>query len=280
MVVTSRAVNGLTAWNRGAGVIASDRHGIVAAFGQKAVVSATSRLTAFASLSERDYELLAQLASGRRSVGKGEVICHEGDKLDGLFLLIQGWVASSITFADGSEQLLDVHLPGDFLGTPDLAVSSRLQSIVALTPVELVVVPQQMVGLLFERSPRLAAILFLVSQEERVRLMDRLASVGATDAVPRLASLLLHIHSRLTQSEPSTGDSFTLPLSQMQVASLVGLSQAHLNRTLQTLRRSAALTWTRQSVTILDRSALQEMSGLPQRSLDRNANWLPSRDAK
>ena len=239
------------------------------------LASAVSRFTAFAQLTANDFEDLAKLASGRRSVRRGEFICREGEDFGGLVLLLTGWVASSITFANGARQLLNVHLPGDMLGTADLALGRCSQSIMAITPVELGLLSRHELGHLFEKNPRLAALLFLISQEERIVLMDRLAAIGATEAPSRLATMLLHVHARLVRSNPETGYSFDIPLSQENLAELIGVSTTHLNRTLRLLRQQKLVEWKPGRVTILDQTGLIELSGLPPRLLDRDASWLP-----
>ena len=259
---------------RGSGV--ADRPlRIVAEFGEDVLASIISRFTAFSELTEGDLENLAKLAKGRRSLKRGETISQQGEPSPGLFLVLQGWVASMSTFASGATQLVNIYLAGDMLGTTDLALLRCAQSAVALTPVELGVISRQELGLLFEHNPRLAALLFLISQEERVTLMDRLAAIGATKAPNSLASLLVHLHTRVTRSEPDRTNSFTMPLTQDQVAALIGVTPVHLNRTLQQLRQHGLVEWTRNRVTILDQPGLVAMSGLPKRELDRDAEWLP-----
>jgi CRP-like cAMP-binding protein len=255
--------------------VPTDHLGIVAEFGERIMASIVSRFTAFSPLTPTDLEHLAKLAKGRRSLARGENISRQGEPSPGLFLVLRGWVASSATFANGATQLVNIYMTGDMVGTTDLALRRCAQSAVALTPVELSVISRQEVGLLFEHSPRLAALLFLISQEERVTLMDRLAAVGATRAPNSLASLLLHLHTRVMRSDPDPSGSFTMPLSQDQVAALIGVSPVHLNRTLQQLRQQGLVDWTRHRVTILNQPGLIAMSGLPKRELDLDAAWLP-----
>ena len=253
----------------------TDRYGIVAEFGDEVLAGIVSRFTAFSELTATDFEDLARLTTGRRSLSRGQAISHQGEPSPGLFLVLQGWVASMSTFANGATQLVNIYLTGDMLGTADLALLRCAQSAVALTPVELGIISRREVGLLFERNPRLAALLFLISQEERITLMDRLAAVGATKAPNSLASLLIHFHTRVRRSEPGQTGSFVVPLKQDQIAALIGVTPVHLNRTLQQLRQRGLVEWTRNRVTILDYPGLIAMSGLPERELDRDAEWLP-----
>lgn len=215
------------------------------------------------------------LAEGHREIARGEHIAREGDAPSGIYLLIAGWTASSMGFANGRRQLIKVHLPGDLLGLPSLALSRAADTIVALTDGVIACIPPARIGRLFERSPRLAALLFLISQEERVVLMDRLASLGATGAINRLAALMLEIHARVRRSQPQTGATFDFPLLQSDVADIIGVTANHLNRTTQRLRADGVITWQRQHVTIHDAAALERLAELPRRKLDGQLDWLP-----
>ena len=52
-------------------------------------------------------------------------------------------------------------------------------------------------------------------------------------------------------------DSFTLPLTQIELGDALGLSAVHVNRVLQELRGEGLLTWQNQTVHILDWPRLQ-----------------------
>lgn len=257
----------------------NDRLGIVAEFGEQVMASIISRFTAFSPLTPDDLEDLARLATGRRSLKRGEAISRQGEPSPGLFLVLRGWVASSAIFANGATQLVNIYLTGDMVGTTDLALRRCAQSAVALTPVELSVISRHEVGLLFERSPRLAALLFMISQEERVMLMDRLASIGSTKAASRLAALLLQVHARVVRAQPGTGDAFDFPLLQSDVADMIGVTAVHLNRTAQALRAAKLLTWKRQRITIHDFPAMIRLAELPRRVVDSDPSWLPRETA-
>jgi len=161
------------------------------------------------------------------------------------------------------------------LGMPSLSLRESADTIVALTDVDVGLVPREELGHLFESNARLAALLFLISQEERVATMDRLASIGATEAPRRLAALLLHIRARVLRSDPDVGTTFDMPLSQDDVAALIGVTPAHLSRTLHYFRENELIVWTRHRVEILKVAAMQAIAGLPGRVLDQDPDWLP-----
>lgn len=237
---------------------------------------ATARFSAFAQISEHGLNELKALAGPMRYLREGEFLRHEGDPDPKMYLLCSGWTASSIVVAGGSRQMVKVHMPGDLLGLPSLALASAADSVSALTPAAVITVERSAIGHLFEINPRLAGLLFLISQEERVMLMDRLASVGRTDAVGRIAALILQLHDQVLRNDPDAGDTFHAPLKQSDLADLAGLTKVHVNRTLQKLRADKIVRWANKSVTILDGAALKRLAGLPARTLATDLSWLPA----
>lgn len=238
-------------------------------------IPATSRLSAFAHLTEDEFALLKSLAAPPRALKRGAHVLDEGEETCTCYLLLDGWAASTITMVDGARQMIKVYLPGDMLALPGLALARAPDTIVALTPVLISSVPMSGLGRLFESAPRLAALLFLVSQEERVALMDRLASLGRSNALERLATLLLQIRDRLRLNNTGVPDIFDLPLRQRDLADLTGVTTVHLNRMLQQLGERGIALWNRRTVEILDIAAMRELSGLPPRTISADQSWLP-----
>lgn len=239
---------------------------------------AIARLRAFATLDESDFQQLVALAGPSRIIDRGEYLRHEGDSPPGLYLLIKGWMASTLTFNDGARQMLKVNLPGDMLGAPSLAFSAATDSLLALSEAEVKPVPLRMFGDIFRHSAKLASLIFLVSLEERVMIMDRLASIGRTHTAERVAALMLHLHDRLIRTDPTIGTEFDVHLTQHDVADLVGVTTVHVNRTLQKLRTQRVLDWRYGRVKIMNREALVELAGLPPRHLSDDVSWLPIND--
>ena len=236
----------------------------------------TVRLSAFGELTASELAALAGNGGAKREISKGETLWNEGDRLPGIYLLLDGWTASTISFGDGGRQFIKAHMPGDMLGFPDLALENAAETMTALTQASVIHLPLKSLRDLFENHPRIAAMLFLVSQEERVHLIDRLAAVARTSTIARVAAMIIQLHTRVLRSMPNAGDSFYLPLRQNDLADLVGVSTVHINRTLKQLDEMAILKWSRQRITIMNRDALQKCAGLPIRRLSHDQTWLPT----
>ena len=54
--------------------------------------------------------------------------------------------------------------------------------------------------------------------------------------------------------------SFHFPLTQVELADVLGISVVHLNKTLQVLRKEGLLSWINHTITILDWPQLQALA--------------------
>lgn len=223
---------------------------------------ALSRLESFAPLGEHEIVDLEQLADEPRFVPKGHVIRSENDAPDILFLVVEGWVAQAISLPDGSRQLVGLSLAGDMLGLPTLAVCEPIDHVVALT--EVVVCPIAAVRLtdLLARRPRLAALLFLISQEERMLALERLALIGRAPALSRLAALFVRMEERLGLFDEDFGHGLPMPLTQEQMGDMIGVSAVHVNSLIKTLRHSGIAEIERRMLVVRDRTALLDLAGI------------------
>lgn len=234
----------------------------------------TARLASFAGLDEAEIAQLAAMAGPVRMFKRGELIRGEAEVTTHLHLLVEGWAASAITLANGCRQLTMVSLPGDMLGLPSLAVLEPIDGVVALSTAVVVDIPIANFARLFTQSPRLAALVFLVSQEERVFAMERLALLGQAKAPARLAALLLRLSERIAQLEGETTNRFPLPLTQQDIGDLIGVSSVHTNTLIKELRAARIATVAGRHLEIHDRAALVSAAGVT-RWRQSAPTWLP-----
>ena len=235
--------------------------------------SGYARFASFASVERRDLESFDALTGPLRVVSRGGFLCHEGQPASELYRLKAGWLCCSISTRDGARQITKIHLPGDLVGTPSMASDVSVETVRALTAAEVEVIPLEAFGRAFRDHPRLAALLFLWSQEERVRLMHQMTLIGRHAASRRVAAFMLSIYQRVLLSAPDTGLSFELPLIQQDIADATGMSIVHANRSLRKLRDAGLLTFQEGMVTIDNLAGLKEFSGMPALS-PRSTTWI------
>lgn len=237
---------------------------------------ALRRLSEFLTPTPLELAALNEAKLDRRDYRRNQTICRLGEPVKEVYFVADGWVGGSVEVNFGRKQLSKLYLPGDLAGLPNIAMANAGEALFALTKVTLHVVPLPRLTQLFECSPRLGLMLFVMSQQERVMLMDQLAIVGQSSAIQRVAALLIHVYRRLAVISPCAGNLIEWPLSQQRVAQGAGLSAIHVNRTFRELARRGLIEREGKRIRLRDVEALSELAGLPERDWVKNARWLTS----
>lgn len=135
---------------------------------------------------------------------------------------------------------------------PSIACELAADTIRAATDAVVEVLLLNVFAQAFHEHPRLAAMLFIWAQEERVHLMYPLSLVGKMKEPQRIATFLLDLYERVFIDGPGSDTGFTLPLTQLELADATGMSTVYANRGLKELRDSGIVTVQGGWVTIHD----------------------------
>jgi CRP-like cAMP-binding protein len=223
-------------------------------------VSATwSSATLLHALGPADRQALVTLGT-RRAFRPGQALITEGSPDADTFVLLVGYVKVLCNTADGRAVLLSVKVAGDLVG--ELAAlddKPRSASVVAATEVVAQAVPQPTFQLYLDERPHAArAVHRAVVEELRRATRYRVSVTGAPTAV-RLAlmlELLVEAHGRPCPE----GIRIDVPLSQPELASLVGVSEPSLHRALTDLRGRDIVRTRYRRLIVCDVAALQVLA--------------------
>ena len=218
------------------------------------------RLARYVSLTAEEKHSLEALEEQTRTFRRGATIRRERDPARELFVVQTGWAQSCVLLGNGSRQILRFHFPGDIIGISSLAHGRSAETIVAVTEATLCPFEYDKIAVLFQRHPRLSALLFSVAVAERSAVADRLVSVGRTPARARVASLLCEILARLSHSEGRPVSEFHVPLTQEEIGDATGLTAVHVNRMLRALREDGAVISAQREVRIIDFTLLSDIA--------------------
>ena len=202
-----------------------------------------------------------------RSFAAGTELFAQDEPNEDVFTVIDGWVSLSHILEDGRRQILDFLLPGDICGLTPLADSQAPHTAEALTDVTAAAVPRE------QFESRLAVDAGYAREivgrlSESISLShDRLVDIGRRTAIEAVANLLFRLDRRLRRaSGAAPGTSIDFPPTQEQLGDALGLSAAHVCRTLRILRERGILSLRRHTLRIHDPAALR---GLLARAEDR-----------
>ena len=220
-----------------------------------------------------DWDLLASLPDGdraeilaaaaRRSFNRGEILVHAGDRADSLHLIIEGRVAVQISTADGDRATLNILSPGDYFGELSLVGSvsgrHRTATVLALEPTRTLSLDAGTFERLRRRQPAFERLLVTALAARVEQLSERLLDVLYVGLDRRLYRCLLELATVYHDDAVP----LSIPLTQDQVAGLVGGTRPSVNQALQKLSGQGIVQLPRGRIVIRDLAALQRKAGVP-----------------
>jgi CRP-like cAMP-binding protein len=155
---------------------------------------------------------------------------------------------------------MSLFVPGDVCDTHAFLLPKMDHSIGALTAVRFAEVPSDALVDLLDRHPQITRALSCDRLVQVAVQREAIVSLGRRSGEERIAHLLCEMFLRLRAVGLTDGDTCPMPLSQVELASALGQSTVHINRTLQALRASRLIVLKGRRLTILDFDALQKVA--------------------
>ena len=231
------------------------------------------RVTRQFRIDRSEIAFLERLEEKSLPVKRGHIIAQEGDPAEHAFVLTAGWVMSCSRFPDGSHQVRRLHFPGDLLAMPSIPMRHHTENIEALSDALIAPFAKSMLAQLFD-MPRLAAIMYMLAQGERITAGDRLASLGHDSAKARIAFLLADIVHRLRSTDDTVGNSFLMHLTREQIAHVTGITPVHASRMWSALIVDGLIRCDGRRITIVDEDGLANLGHYSDRDGDFDYHWL------
>ena len=199
-------------------------------------------------------------AARERSFDKGEAVFHEGDPADAMHLLVSGRLVVQVSTPDGERASLNVLGPGEHVGELALLPQGgrRSASVVALEPATTRVLTAAAFRDLCSRHPAVQGLLVDLLAERVRELSNRLLETMYLPLDRRLYRSLLQLgHAYAEPGRPAS-----IPLTQEQLADLVGGTRPTVNQVLQRLADEQIIDLGRGRVVLRDPAALKAKGGI------------------
>jgi CRP/FNR family cyclic AMP-dependent transcriptional regulator len=203
----------------------------------------------FGDLTPEERQQLAD-ASTTEELRRGDVLFHEDDEADRLYVVIEGRIAIAKRSIDGRESVVALMEAGDLFGEMSLFEPlGRSAEARALEPSQVLAIGFTPIREVYERRPELLwGVVELLAG--RVRSMDvALADSVFLDVTGRTAKRLVEM--------ASGADEFTLPVTQEELAAMVGASRERVNKAIASFVRLGWIEQSERRYRITDREQLE-----------------------
>src|SRR3954468_5154120 len=185
-------------------------------------------------------------------------VIQEGDRPSACCLILDGFTFSSKLTKSGKRQIVSLHVPGVIPDLQSLHLEVMDHRLATLAPSRLCFLQHETVHDLIRRCPRIGDALWRETLIDGAIFREWMLSLGQRDAYGRLAHLLCELYVRLHAVGRTSEHSYALPLTQAKLGNVLGLTEVHVNRTLQKLRQAKLITFRQGRVRVLDWARLQE----------------------
>jgi len=197
-------------------------------------------------------ELIEALATEaeHRTLVRNDILFSEDDPAEELYVVIEGRIAIGKRGPDGRRSVVGVLERGDLFGEMPLFDSrGRSLDALALEPTELLAVPYPPVRMLLQETPELLwEVIALLTRWIR-NADEALADSVFLDVTGRTAKRLLEL--------ANGGNQFVLPVTQEELAGMVGASRERVNKAIASFIRLGWLEQRDRHYTITQRDRLE-----------------------
>ncbi len=211
-------------------------------------------------MSSSEIGILQRIIKNDRLVPKGGDIVVEGSRPAESTLLLDGFAARYRVLEDGKRQITALHVPGDFVDLHAFLLKTMDHGVLALSECKIATAAHRDLGGVTATNAHLTRLLWLSTVIDGAIHREWIVAMGRRSKRSHLAHLICELFSRLSIVGMVEENTIRLPLSQAEVADVLGLSLVHLNKTLQTLRADGLIRWVDHQITVLDWGELSQIA--------------------
>lgn len=212
-----------------------------------------SKVPIFNHLEEEEMREILKKSS-QKVFQKGEIIYHEGDPLEYLYIVHVGRVKIYKLFESGKEQLLRILEPGEFLGELALFTDKVMDSYAeAIVKSEICAIHRRDIQELMKTHPTIPLKILSEFSERLDETEYLVGQLSARDVETRTASYLVKL------AEDTNTLNVVLPMSKKDLASYLGTTQETISRRLSHFQTKGMIEQVgHRKINILDLNALTD----------------------
>lgn len=216
----------------------------------------------FRPLASEELKFIDSMRRGQAELSPGRYLFEEGQAPKALYTLYEGWAASAVALPGEDRRISEILLPGDLLGAPATVSGRHNRSVVALTRIRYCILDLSIIEKLCRGGGSLCYALMQSFVAHRMRREKMTTLLRRSGPAQRLAYFFLDTFARLKAIGVASDTMCPFPLLRGQLAEIVGLSEAHVSRTLAAMRKDGLIEIANNILVIPDEERLTKVAGL------------------
>ena len=189
-----------------------------------------------------------------REFKKNQVIYYEGDKVVGIYLVLQGKIKTIMLAEDGRELMTGIFETDDFLGI-NVLLSNELytDTATAIEDSSLCLIPKRQLDDLLHLYPEVAEKFIRILSKDIREKEQYLMQLAYHSVRKRIAEAILRLHRQ------NNDEGECIKITRDDLAAMSGTAPETVSRTLTEFRSEGLIEKTQNSLKILDMQAIVKM---------------------
>ncbi|MGQ7262536.1 Crp/Fnr family transcriptional regulator [Vreelandella sp. V005] len=187
-----------------------------------------------------------------------KAILKIGDQPTQCCLVVEGFICAYKLTSEGKRQILSIFIPGDIPDLQSLHLPYLDVNIASFTSSTLGFIEHDDMSNICAQYPRLSAAFWRETLVSCSIAREWLLNIGQRHAYNRIAHLICELMVRLEAVGLAKQATFELPITQVELADATGMTQIHVNRVLQALRKDGLISSNKNQITVLDWQKLKD----------------------
>jgi CRP-like cAMP-binding protein len=219
-----------------------------------------TKLRARDDISPQEEQAIRAAVAEFRDYPANRTIIKAGVELDYSTLLLGGIMNRHKDLRNGERQITEIQIAGDFVDLHSFTLKRLDHHIATMTPCRVGIVPHERLKAITREHPHLTRVYWFSTNLDAAIHREWELSLGRRTAIARVAAFFCELRVRLGIVGLTDGDSYLLPLTQLDIAECLGLTSVHVNRTLRELREQGLVEVRRGRVTIQNLAGLERVA--------------------
>ncbi|WP_448104474.1 response regulator [Pedobacter panaciterrae] len=181
-------------------------------------------------------ELKELIASRKiKHIKKKQVLFYEGDRPQGLYLVMEGSIKTSKRSLDGRQLITSLYKPDDYIGLDSLLLEEPFtETAEATEDTSLCLLPKELILSLLNKYPEVSRQFIKILSQDIHQKEEQLLELAYLSVRKRIAQVLI----RLSTKSPSAT---LLTISRDELAELAGVALETVSRTLSEFREEGLI---------------------------------------
>jgi CRP/FNR family transcriptional regulator, anaerobic regulatory protein len=183
-----------------------------------------------------------------RTLSRGQILIYEGDLVQNIFYLADGYVKVSSLQVNGSRRTIFIYTPGDAFPLTSFLSGAGVTRYFyeCMTDVELKVMPQKKFQELIKGNLEVGEELIAYTYKLNLQFVDRIEILSAHSARHKVASLLAFLAAKAGTPQAGGKVRLNIPLTSQNIADMCSLTRETSSMQLIKLKKDGIASGSRE----------------------------------